>query len=167
MISFTCIYALFINRLMRNPRAKRVIIYVNFSPYENSGYILDYLLSKFPVVLLFSFQFYTLQKSQHKDSLLIYKNGKIIRRYRLFHAPITSSLTFFLLPVRSLTILTQILFYTYVLQKTYGPYDIYFTVNAFTAWVGNILKKCGLVQKTVFWVWDYYPPIHSPARQNL
>jgi len=34
-------------------------------------------------------------------------------------------------------------------------------VNAFTAWCGNILKKIGLIKKTVFWVWDYYPPIHE------
>jgi glycosyltransferase involved in cell wall biosynthesis len=47
------------------------------------------------------------------------------------------------------------------LKKTYGPFHIFFTVNAFTAWCGNILKKIGLVQKTVFWVWDYYPPIHE------
>ena len=114
---------------------------MNFSPYENSGYILDYLLSKFTVVLLFSFQFYSLQKSQHKDSLLIYQNRKLIRKYALFHAPIATSLTFFLLPIRSLAIFIQILFYAIFLRKKYGPYDIYFTVNAFTAWIGNMLKK--------------------------
>ena len=43
----------------------------------------------------------------------------------------------------------------------YGKFDNYFTVNAFTAWVGNILKKISFVNKTIFWVWDYYPPFHQ------
>lgn len=38
---------------------------------------------------------------------------------------------------------------------------MYFTVNAFTAWMGSVLKAIGVTEKTIFWVWDYYPPIHE------
>ena len=27
--------------------------------------------------------------------------------------------------------------------------------------IGKILKSVGIVDKTIFWVWDYYPPIHE------
>jgi glycosyltransferase involved in cell wall biosynthesis len=37
-------------------------------------------------------------------------------------------------------------------------YDYYLSVNGFTAWIGIILRKFGIVNKTVYWVWDYYPP---------
>jgi glycosyltransferase involved in cell wall biosynthesis len=53
------------------------------------------------------------------------------------------------------------MFYSFYLKYKYGKFHYYFTVNAFTAWVGNILKSIGFVNKTIFWVWDYYPPFHQ------
>jgi glycosyltransferase involved in cell wall biosynthesis len=79
----------------------------------------------------------------------------------LFQTPTPIPLIFFFLPIRSVIILLQIFYHTYRLKNLYGPFDIYFTVNAFTAWVGNLLRKTSIVNKTVFWVWDYYPPIHE------
>ena len=91
--------------------------------------------------------------------LIIYKKGKIVYQTRLFQTFVYPPLAFLLLPLRSLVIFLQILFHTYRLNSLYGPFDIYFTVNAFIAWTGIILRNLGLVKKTVFWVWDYYPPI--------
>jgi glycosyltransferase involved in cell wall biosynthesis len=70
-------------------------------------------------------------------------------------------LAFFLLPIRSIIIFAQIVYHTARLKKKFGPFHIFFTVNAFTAWTGLVLKRFRLVNKTIFWVWDYYPPIHK------
>lgn len=137
------------------------IVYVNFTPYENAGKILNYLTHQFRTVLVFSFKFHSVTTHKHSDVLTIYHKGKKKAQHSLIHAPVLSTLTFFLLPVRSLLICAQIIFYLLRLRKIYGPYHIYFTVNAFTAYIGNILRSLGLVQKTVFWVWDYYPLNHK------
>lgn len=139
----------------------KTIIYVNFSPYENTGKILDYILENFENVLLFSFNFHKLGKGQEPSKLKIFKKGELKKEYALYQMFIPASLRFLLLPFRSFVIFLQILWHTLRLKKDYGKYDIYFTVNAFTAWVGNVLKKLGLVEKTIFWVWDYYPPLHE------
>ena len=44
------------------------------------------------------------------------------------------------------------------LKRNYGAFSYYLTVNAFTAWIGNILRNLSVINKTIFWVWDYYPP---------
>lgn len=142
---------------------KKSLIYVNFAPYENAGKILDYILETFEIVAVFSFNFHKLGKGQKKGTLQIYKNGTIIGTYRLHQMsiPIPVSLLFLLLPLRSLLIFLQVFYYGYDLKRKYGTFNFYFSVNAFTAWVGNILKHYNIVNKTVFWVWDYYPPLHS------
>ncbi len=137
------------------------IIYVNFAPYENAGKILDFLLEKFGTVLVFTFNFHHLGKNQEPSSLRVYVKGTIAYRTRLFQTPTSASLAFILLPLRSLVIFLQMLYHTIRLKSAYGPYDVFFTVNAFTAWTGNVLRSLGVVNKTVFWVWDYYPPVHK------
>lgn len=137
---------------------KKTIIYINFSPYENTGKILDYIIKNFESILLFSFSFHKLKGNKKGNTLSLYKKGKIIKQYRLHTIPTHASLIFFTLPLRSLIIFIQVLWYTFWLKKEYGTFEILFTVNAFTAWTGNILKSLGLVKKTIFWVWDYYPP---------
>jgi len=136
----------------------RTIIYVNFSPYENTGKILDYIKSKFENILLFSFNFHKLGKNQKPSALTLLKNGKVKKSYILHTIPTPLTLIFILLPLRSIIILIQILFYVTILKSKYEIYDTYFTVNAFTAWIGFVLKKIGIVKRTIFWVWDYYPP---------
>lgn len=135
-------------------------MYINFSPYENAGNILTYILDRFSTVLVFSFQFHKLGDNRHTDRLIIYRNKRVVMQYHLLRAPVTTSLTFFLLPVRSVIIFIQIIFYLIKLKNTFGPYHVYFTVNAFTAWTGNHLRALGLVKRTIFWIWDYYPPTH-------
>ncbi len=140
---------------------KKTIIYLNYSPYENSGKILDYLLENFENVCLFSIGFYNLENKKNYNNLSIYKNGILIKTYSLFQIPISSHLVYLLIPVRSVITFIEIFVYSYWLSKKYKRIDAYFTANAFTAWVGMLLKKAGVVKKTVFWVWDYYPPIHE------
>lgn len=137
------------------------IIYVNYSPYENSGKILDFLLENFEYVFLFSIGFYNLKNKKKYNNLVIYHNKEIQGQHLLFQLPVTPRSIFFLLPLRSIIAIFQIILYGFWLKNKYGKIDIYFTVNAFTAWIGMLLKKIGIVRKTVFWVWDYYPPVHK------
>lgn len=137
------------------------IIYVNYSPYENSGKILDYLLENFDLCFLFSLGFYNLKEKKKYNKLSIFSKGKLSKEFSLFQLPVPQELIFILLPLRSFITFIQILIYAHWLKGKYGKIDIYFTVNAFTAWIGNVIKKFGLVDKTIFWVWDFYPPIHE------
>lgn len=133
------------------------IIYVNFSPYENTGKILDYLLKNFKFVYTFTFDFH---KVKQQSRLEIYINGEFIFRKQLYSIPTTEGLIFVLLPIRSFLIFIQLFWYIWLLRNTIQKPCLYFTVNAFTIWVGNLLKKVKLIDKTIFWVWDYYPPNH-------
>ncbi len=139
----------------------RTIIYVNYSPYENSGRILDYLLENFSQVFVFSIGFYYLKNKKNYNRLLVFKNGKMTMQYLLFQLPNSKKFLFILLPVRSLINFIQIIIYSIWLKIKFGKIDLYFSVNAFTAWIGNLMKGMGIVKKTIFWVWDYYPPIHE------
>lgn len=136
------------------------IVYTNYSPYENSGKILDYLLENFTYVFHFSIGFHNLKNKKDYNRLLIFNNGKLENEYVLFQLPIPKSLVFILLPIRSVINFLQIVGYSVWLKYKCKTIDIYFTVNAFIAWIGNLLRGLGVVEKTVFWVWDYYPPIH-------
>lgn len=137
------------------------IIYVNFSPYENAGKILDYLLENFKLVALFSFSFHRLKNKKDSNKLKVYRRGMLIETKDLFDYQFPERLIFLFLPIRSSFIFLQIVFYSTYLRIKYGKFKYYFTVNAFTAWAGNILKNLGIVEKTIFWVWDYYPPFHE------
>lgn len=137
------------------------IIYVNFAPYENAGGILDFFKDNFKTIALFSFNFHHLGKKGKYNRLKIYSKGKKVNSKNLFDFQVPEKLIFLFLPFRSLFIFLQITFYTFYLTRKYGEFEDYFSVNAFTAWVGIILKKAGYVNKTIFWVWDYYPPFHE------
>jgi glycosyltransferase involved in cell wall biosynthesis len=142
-------------------KQKKIILYVNFTPYENAGNILDYLTDHFETVILFSFRFHAIAGSSMSDTLFVFRNKTIIQKTSLLSAPIVSTMTFYLLPVRSALILMQVFYHAIRLYRRYGAADIYFTVNAYTAWLGNILRTLGIVKRTIFWVWDYYPPVHK------
>lgn len=143
-----------------NQDKKVSIIYVNFSPYTNAGSILDYIVTKYPFVLCFTFHFYSLGKKQEPPILNVYKEGKLIKHNLLLQTPVPLSLQFLLLPIRSFLIFLQILYFSYKYKRQLNDNVIFFTVNGFVAWCGIILKTLGLATKTIFWVWDYYPPIH-------
>ena len=135
------------------------IIYINYFPYENSGKILDYLLENFENVFLFSLGFHNIKKGKY-NKLVAFHKGKFKKEYLLFQLSVPQILLFITLPLRSLINLLQIILHSYKLQKQFGKIDIFFSVNAFTSSIGIILKKLGMVSKTVFWVWDFYPPVH-------
>lgn len=137
------------------------VIYVNYSPYENSGKTLDFLHESFRDVFLFSIGFYYLGKHQKTNKLSIFKNGKVQKEIYLYHMPVPNHLVFLLLPVRSLVNFLQVAWHSYLIRRKFGKIGVYFSVNAFTAWIGLILKRVSVVEKTVFWVWDYYPFIHK------
>ncbi len=162
-IAITLVIAIIVksrNIKMRSQK-KDSLIYVNFAPYENAGGILDFFKNKFKHVALFSFNFHNLGKKGKYNKLKIYHQGKKVDTKKLFDFQIPEKLIFLFLPIRSIFIFFQIIFYTFYLRHRYGKFHYYFTVNAFTAWIGNILKKTGFVNKTLFWVWDYYPPFHE------
>lgn len=140
---------------------KKSIIYVNYSPYENSGKILDYLLENFKNVFLFSIGFHNLANKKSYNNLSIYADGKLIKTHSLFQLSIPTKFVFILIPIRSIITFTEVIFYSVWLKSKYNIIEYYFTANAFTAWIGGVLKSFGIVNKTIFWVWDYYPPIHE------
>lgn len=146
------------NNISGNPSS---IVYVNFAPYENAGNILTYIIDKYRTVVSFTFNFHKVSENQQQSRLNIYIHKRIVYTCRLFQTPTNAQLAFVLLPIRSLVILAQLLYHLVRLRKRYGPYNIYFTVNALTAWAGNILRTLKLVRYTVFWIWDYYPPVHN------
>jgi len=61
-------------------RNRKSVIYVNYSPYENSGKILDYLLENFDYVFLFSLGFYNLKNKKRYNTLFIYKKKKLLKK---------------------------------------------------------------------------------------
>lgn len=136
------------------------IIYVNYAPYENSGKIFDFLLENFNHVFLFSLVFHNIKKGKYNKLSIFYK-GKLKKEYSLFQLSVPQRLLFITLPLRSLINLFQIVFHSYNLKKKFGMIDTFFSVNAFTSCIGILLKKLGIVSKTIFWVWDYYPPVHE------
>lgn len=146
---------------MRKNKKLKSIIYVNYSPYENSGKILDFLVENFEKVFLFSLGFHQLGKKKQYNRLLIYINGKLLEQKSLIQVPVHQKFVFLLLPIKSFITFIQILTYSFWLKSKYGKINFYFTVNAFTAWIGTIAKRMGFVNKTIFWVWDYYPPFHE------
>jgi len=148
---------------MQPPVKKKnnLIIYVNFAPYENAGKILDFLFERFDVIVSFRFNFHRLSGSSDNSRLIIYRKGKSFVNHPLYYIPTPPSIAFIILPIRSFIIFLQIIYYLIQINYIYGTPNTYFTVNAFTAWCGNVAKKLGLVKRTVFWVWDYYPPNHK------
>lgn len=142
-------------------KLKYSIIYVNFAPYENTGYIQDFLISKFETVYVFIFDFHKLKSSTPLSRFVIFDKRRMIFCKNLITIPVPEKWVFILLPIRSLLIFIQLTTYLFHYRKCFTKSTIFFTVNAFTAWVGNILKQLHLVGKTIFWIWDYYPPTHS------
>ena len=143
------------------------IIYVNFAPYENAGRILDFLNEQFSLVILFSFDFHKLNNKSQSNKITIFKNGEETKSFLLFKLPTPEILLFITLPFIALVIFLNILWYSFKFRREYGKFNYYLTVNAFTAWIGNLLRNFKLVKKTIFWVWDYYPPGSEDWRIRL
>lgn len=137
------------------------IVYVNYSPYENQGNILDFLLEEYTYVFLFSIGHHNLGKNQITNKITVYENKKIKKEIHFYYLSVSSKLVFIAIPFRSLLNLFQIMWQCQKLKKQYAILDVYFTVNGFTAWVGLVLRRFGLVDRTIYWVCDYYPIINK------
>lgn len=142
------------------------IIYINFAPYDNAGRILDFLVQNFSVVLHFSYDHLRLKKGR-RSKLTIYKNGTIIFAKNLIWMRTHPLLLFPSLPFVAAGIMIQTLWYVFIYQIKFGKFDYFFTVNAFTAWIGNLLRQLKSVSKTIYWVWDYFPPTHPDIRLSF
>lgn len=139
---------------------KESIVYVNFSPYENVGNILDFILDQFKIVILFSLKFHKLGKKQEKSKIIIFVDKKAVKEISIFQLYHPKSLLFLFLPVRSIIQMIQIILNLSRLKKQYGVFEYYFSFNAYTAYIGNVARKMHLIKKTIYWASDYYPPIH-------
>lgn len=135
----------------------RAVIYVNFAQYDNAGRILDYLTNNFHIVAHFSFDHLRLRTINRKNFLHLYKDSKLIESITLLNIRTPRFLLFPSLPIVALLIFFQLIYFSIVLARKNGAFNLYFTVNAYTAWIGLCVKSLGLCKKTVFWVWDYYP----------
>jgi len=144
----------------------KTIVYVNFAPYDNAGRILDYLIENFSVVIHFSYDHLRL-KNGRRSKLAIYRNGLLIKQKNLFWLRTNPFLLFPSLPFVATAIMIQTLWYVIVYRKIFGKFDLFFSVNAFTAWEGNLLRFLKLVNKTIYWVWDYFPPTHPDIRMRI
>ena len=82
----------------------RSILYVNFSPYENAGKILDFLVSEFANVIVFSFNFHRLGINQKPGALQIFKNSKLITSHPLFQMSFRPPLVFLLASTKILQV---------------------------------------------------------------
>lgn len=139
------------------------IIYVNFAPYDNAGRILDYLVDNFSIVLHFSYDHLRLKKGR-RSKLTLYKYREVVFSKNLIWLRTPPLFLFPSLPFVAVAIILQTLIYSTYYSIKFGRFEYYFTVNAFTAWAGNILRSFGLVEKTIYWVWDYFPPTHPSIR---
>lgn len=136
---------------------RKKIIYVNFAPYDNAGRILDFLVNSFSVVVHFSYDHLRL-KNGRRSTLTVYKNKKKVLHKNLLWMRTPEPFLFLSLPLVALVILLQTIFEVFKQYKKFGKFDFYFTTNAYTAWVGNMLRIFKLTTRTIFWVWDYFPP---------
>lgn len=148
-------------------KQKSSIVYVNFSPYDNAGRILDFLCSNFEVVLHFSYDHLRLKNGRKTNILTMYSHGHIIEQKKLFPLRTPDYLRFLSLPGVAALILFQTLWYTYIYKPKNTHFNYYFSVNAFTAIIGALLRSVRLVDESVFWVWDYYPPSYPDWRMIL
>lgn len=143
---------------MKN-RKNQSVLYINYAPYGNTGNILTYMRDTFRTVIYIEFIFHHLGKMQ--SAIYHYQLGKLVKVESISQIPIPATYVFIALPIRSFINFLQIIFHSIRLYRKYHKFDIFFSVNAFISWCGNILKNLGIVTKTIFWVWDYYPPIHE------
>lgn len=142
------------------------IVYVNFAPYDNAGRILDYLTSNFSIVLHFSYDHLRLKKGR-RSKLTLYKDGKAIFDKYLIWLRTPPLFLFLSLPFVALAIVGQTFYYVLNYKKKYGKFNYFLSVNAFTAWVGNLLKSLTLINKTIYWVWDYFPTNYPDIRLRV
>jgi len=152
---------------MKINKHRRSIIYVNFSPYDNAGHILDFLLTHFDTVIHFSFDHLRLQNGRRTNLLTVYNKGEIFEKRDLLPLRTPPWLRFPSLPAVAILIFHQTWWHSRRLNRQLGTPDYYLSVNAYTACIGNFLRNWKHVKRTVFWVWDYYPKGYPDWKMRL
>jgi glycosyltransferase involved in cell wall biosynthesis len=143
------------------------IVYINFAQYDNTGRILDYLKQTFPLVIHFSFDHLRLKNGRKTNFLRVYKGKKLLKEVRLSTIRTPGVLLFPSLPLVALYMFLQTLVHVAYWKRKYNTEFVFFTVNAYSAWIGFLLKKFRLVEKTIFWVWDYFPVEYPDWRMRF
>lgn len=141
---------------MQKTIAHNAIIYVNFSQYDNTGRILDYLKEHFTYVLHFSYDHLRLKNGRKTNLITLYQKGHAPQRNTLYSLRTPSSLLFLSLPLVGILMVFQTIKHAIIYKKIIGP-SAFFTVNAFPAIIGIILKFLGVTTFVYYWVWDYFP----------
>ena len=132
------------------------VIYVNFSQYDNTGRILDYLKETFDTVLHLSFDHLRLKNGRKTNLITIYQKGKHPYVNTLYSFRVPSVLLFPSLPIVGLLMAIQTVRHSFALYKRVGR-TVFFTVNAYPALIGITLRYLNIVSQVHYWVWDYYP----------
>lgn len=144
----------------------RSVIYINFSQYDNTGRILDYLREQFKTVLHFSFDHLRLKNGRKTNLFTVYRNGKRLTTNKLYSFRVPSFFMFYTLPIVAILMVVQTITYSRGLTNKQDR-PIFFTVNAFPTLIGIICKKLGIVTKVYYWVWDYYPLKYPDWRMKM
>lgn len=132
------------------------VVYINFSQYDNTGRILDYLMETFPIVIHLSFDHLRLKHGRKMNLLSIYKKKRLTKRVKLYSFRVPAFLLFPSLPIVATLMIIQSVYHVMRLRKV-ASRPIFFTVNAYPALIGILLKKLGLISSVYYWVWDFYP----------
>ena len=141
---------------MQKTMANNAVIYVNFSQYDNTGRILDYLKEHFTYVLHFSYDHLRLKNGRKTNLITLYQKGHKPQRNTLYSLRTPSYLLFLSLPLVGILMIFQTIKHAILFKKIIGP-SVFFTVNAFPAIIGIILKFLGVTTFVYYWVWDYFP----------
>ncbi|MFZ5845409.1 MAG: glycosyltransferase [Patescibacteria group bacterium] len=144
----------------------RTVIYVNFSQYDNTGRILDYLRETFATVIHFSFDHLRLKHGRKTNLLTIYQKGHQIKQTKLYSLRVPAPLLFPSLPIVGILMIFQTLRHTLRLRHFLSS-PIFFTVNAYPALIGIMLKKLKIATSVHYWVWDFYPLKYPDWRMRL
>lgn len=132
-------------------------MYVNYAPYGNAGHILDYLRKTFDNLVYVCFNFHPVERSNY-NLVEIYRGGDLVKSISLFTPRAPKSHVHAFAPMLSLVAALELVAVSiYVFLKFKIKPRIFFAPNAFLIFIGVLLRAVSLVDKVVFWVWDYYP----------
>ncbi len=136
--------------------ARESVIYVNFSQYDNTGRILDYLRERFDTVLQFSFDHLRLKNGRKTNLITLYQKGKPPLKNTLYSLRVPPYLLFPSLPFVGILMIIQTIRQSIILRP-YLRRITFFSVNAYPVLIGIMLRSLGIVSHVTYWVWDYFP----------
>lgn len=143
------------------------IIYTNYAPYGNAGNILDYLIAACTDLIYVSFVFHPVSKSE-RNRLEIYHKGSMVAQKFMPTFRVPKKHVHRLTPILSvLSSIELIIAVIYGSIKIKPKHAVFFSPNAFLVNVGILLRRLSLVNKVIFWIWDYYPTDHSEMLRRI